>query len=364
MAFNDTYRESIQTKHLANIGFTSTAKGVTNEANAVKNPHQVLATQVPAVDVVSTYGALTASGIAAGVVEEHIVKLTADPTVNNNLAWLAYEDDCTTSGHAARGHIKLNQWMRYAETQYKLRLFADTGSNAPDYTAEILPSYTGFNWEYDASAGTVYFDADPSSAFTTPLWGVFYTYTGETVADKIGTGTTSSGAAYDVFKNITDGSNTAVAVGNADTLTMDSAGVVDVTVSPATDTVTINGDAFAFVTDGTISGVADGADVLTFTGDGYTTVTLNSGTKTFTINSTAHNHYDVDFVHVSGNTWDYTGAVFTTIPSGLTVFVNGVKQRSNDADYYVPSINGSDLRIVFDFTVGPDNWVNVEYIGD
>ena len=71
MAFDDTYRESIQSKHLSNVGFSSTAKGVTNETYALKNPHQILATQVPVVDVVGTYGALVASGIAAGMVEKH-----------------------------------------------------------------------------------------------------------------------------------------------------------------------------------------------------------------------------------------------------------------------------------------------------
>jgi hypothetical protein len=187
MAFNDTYRESIQSKHLSNVGFTSTAKGVTNEAYALKNPHQVLAAQVPVTDVVTEYGALTASGIAAGKVEEHVVKLTADPTVNGNKAWVAYEDNCTTAGHSARGHIRLDQWMRYAETQYKLRLFEDNGTGTGyDSNKEILPSETSFNWEYDASAGVVYFDEDPSSnGKTLPLWGVFYKYVGDSVADQL-----------------------------------------------------------------------------------------------------------------------------------------------------------------------------------
>ena len=128
MAFNDTYRESIQIKHLSNVGFTSTAKGVTNEAYALKNPHQVLAAQIPVDDVVSDHGPLTASGVAAGLVEQHTVKLTADPTVNGNKAWVAYEDNCTETGHSARGHVRIDQWMRYAETQYKLRLFEDNGT--------------------------------------------------------------------------------------------------------------------------------------------------------------------------------------------------------------------------------------------
>jgi len=196
MAFNDTYRESIQSKHLSNVGFTSTAKGVTNEAFATKNPHQVLATQIPTIDVVGEYGPLTASGVAAGKVEEHVVKLTADPTVNNNKAWIAYEDNCQTAGHSARGHVRLDQWMRYAETQYKLRLFEDNGTGTGyDTNKEILPSEASFNWEYDASAGVVYFDEDPSTnGKTLPLWGVLYTYVGDTVADSL---TTISGVVGD-----------------------------------------------------------------------------------------------------------------------------------------------------------------------
>lgn len=205
MAFNDTYRESIQTKHLANVGFTSTAKGVTNEAFALVNPHQVLASQIPSIDVVGTYGPLVADGISAGLVEKHTVKLTADPTVNNNKAWVATEDNCTEAGHSARGALRLGQWMRYAGTQYKLRLYEDTGANAPDYTAEILPSEVSFNWEYDASAGVVYFDADPSGfSKTLPLWGELFTYTGESVADSLSTTTSGLTAHNHVEADITD----------------------------------------------------------------------------------------------------------------------------------------------------------------
>ncbi len=202
MAFNDTYRESIQSKHIANVGFTSTAKGVTNEAFALENPHQVIASQIPAVDVVGTYGALVADGINAGLVEKHTVKLTADPTVNNNLAWYATEDNCTETGHSARGSLRIGRWMRYAGTQYKLRLYEDTGANAPDYTAEILPSEVNFNWEYDASTGIVYFDEDPSSnGKTLPLWGELYTYVGNSVEDSLNTTTSGVGDLTELFND-------------------------------------------------------------------------------------------------------------------------------------------------------------------
>jgi hypothetical protein len=191
MAFNDAYRESIQTKHIANVGFTSTAKGVTNEAYASKNPHQVVASQIPAVNVIASYGPLVADGISAGLVEKHTVKFTADPTVNDNKAWISYEEDCIESGHSERGHIRLDQFMRYAETQYKLRVFQDNGAGAPDYTKEILPSEVNFNWEYDASSGIIYFDANPGATKTLPIWGEFYIYVGKSVED--GLGATTSG---------------------------------------------------------------------------------------------------------------------------------------------------------------------------
>lgn len=200
MAFNDAYRESIQTKHIANVGFTSTAKGVSNEAFALKNPHQLLPSQIPAIDVVGTHGPLTADGISAGVVEQHTVKLTADPTVNDNKAWFATEDNCTEPGHAARGEIHIDQWMRYAETQYKLRLYEDDGTgNSPNMSAEIFPSETEFNWEYDSSTGIVYFDEDPATnGKTTPLWGVFYTYVGDLLSDKFDSTVSGVGAHNDL----------------------------------------------------------------------------------------------------------------------------------------------------------------------
>lgn len=189
MAFNDTYRESIQTKHVANVGFTSTAKAASNEAAGLKNPHQLIASQIPAVDVVGTYGPLVADGVSAGLVEKHTVKLTVDPSVNGNKAWYATEDNCTETGHAARGVVRLEQIMRFPGSQYYLRLFTDNSNSPGD---EIYLTETAFNWEYDPSAGIVYFDGDPLAAKSTSgLWAEFYTYVGDTVAD--GLGATTSG---------------------------------------------------------------------------------------------------------------------------------------------------------------------------
>ena len=270
MAFNDTYRESIQNKHLGNVGFTSTAKGVTNEANVDVNPHQLNAYQIPSIDVVSVYGPLVASGIASGLVEEHIVKLIADPTVNNNQAWLAYENNCTTSGHSARGAVRLNQFIRVAETQYKLRVFEDNGAGtAPNYSREIFPSETQFNWDYNAGAGTLYFDEDPAlNSKTLPLWGVFYTYVGSSIGDVLENG----------------------------------------------------------------------------------------------VSSESHLHYDVDFTYLTGNTWFYDGGLLA-VPSGLSIYVNGVKNRPNDSSYYTTTVSSGVLYVEFGYDVNSSGWwVNGTYI--
>ena len=315
MAFNDTYRESIQDKHIGNVGFSSTAKGVTNEQFVTKNPHQVTSDQVPVTNVFETYGPLVASGIAAGDVEEHVVKLTADPTVNGNKAWEAYEDNCTTTGHSARGHVRLDQWLRYGGTQYKLRLFEDDGTgNNYDSGKEILPSDTNFNWEYDASAGIVYFDTDPSSTKTLPLWGVLYTYTGDYVSDVIDT--LSSGTVSDSFAHMTDGVHTAD---------------------------------------------ASGADTFTFTGGGGTTVVVDPVTKSVTISGTnAEEMKDVNLSYNGGSGyWEYSGS-FTSVPSDLQIFVNGNKNK-NDSEYYTASVNAGVLRVQFAYHVGTDEWVNAVY---
>jgi len=276
MAFNDTYRESIQSKHIANVGFTSTAKGVTNEGNALKNPHQVLASQIPAIDVVNTHGPLVADGISAGLVEQHTIKLTADPTVNDNKAWFATEDQCTEAGHAARGVIRVDQWMRYAETQYKLRLFEDDGGGAIDMAAEILPSEGAFNWEYDASAGLIYFDADPSVAGkTTPLWGLIYTYVGDNVQD--GLGATSSGVSdlVDLFDDTNE------PTGFVDRTSS------DITFDDGTNTLTVSGVSFGYY----------------IQGEKYT----KEGAQSIAVGTTEGMHYVFfrDGVLSTSNTWSY-----------------------------------------------------------
>ena len=315
--FNDTYRESIQNKHIGNVGFSSTAKGVTNEAYATKNPHQILASQVPAVDVVGTYGPLVASGIAAGLVEKHIVKLTADPTVNGNKAWLAYEANCTETGHSGRPNVRLDQFIRVANTEYKLRVYGDNGSGSgPNTSKEILASETQFNWEYDASAGVLYFDDDPTNyGFTGPLWGEFYLYVGEFLSDKIDT-TTSGAPASDTFLNFTDGVNTATASAPDDTFTIHTAGGLSVIVDPTLKMATISG--------------APVADRLS------ADLTYNTGI------------------------WEYNSG-FSAVPSDMDVYYNGVKNKNSDNDYYTATVSGGTLFIDFAFDTYSSDWVNIVY---
>ena len=403
MAFNDTYRESIQNKHISNVGFSSTAKGVTNEGYALKNPHGVIATQIPTINVVDTYGPLVASGIAAGVVEKYTVKLTADPTVNNNKAWLAYADDCIETTHSGAAHTRLDQWMRVAETQYKLRLFEDTGANAPDYTSEIFSTEGTFNWEYDPSAGVVYTDEDPAiNGKTLPLWGELYLYIGETIADKLDT--TSSGA-QNAYTRISDGTNIALAENSNDTLTFQPAGGISVTVDPLTDSVTISGSSTFVGSDDTPSVYEEGSLIFsTATDIDYATELswddttkkfsiTSSGSLGFTNNGTYINEFSTDTT-LSGNSddaiptekavktyvddsidgmqyynvnltknglvWEYDGS-FTVLPNNIVVYYNGVRNKSNDIDYYTSAIVGGKLQITFNFVTHTTDWVTVTY---
>lgn len=407
MAFNDTYRESIQNKHISNVGFSSTAKGITNEAYALKNPHGVIASQIPIIDIVAEHGPTVASGIAAGIVEKYTVKLTADPTVNNNKAWIAYADNCIEPGHSGAAHSRVDQWLRFAETQYKLRLFEDTGANAPDYTSEIFPTEGTFNWEYDFSAGIVYIDEDPSlNGKTLPLWGEFYVYIGETVADKMDT--TSSGVQHS-FTRVSDGTSVAEADSSNDTITFLPAGGLDITVNPITDTVTISGapssTTFIGGTD-TPNNYEDGSLIFsTATGIEYATELswddaakslsiTNSGTLGFSSTSGAYINefstdttfsgnsdiavptekavktyvdeaindnqlYNVDLIK-NENTWEYNGG-FTTMPTNLVIYYNGVRNKSADAEYYTVSLNAGVIQVTFNFTTHVTDWVTATY---
>ncbi len=404
MAFNDTYRESIQDKHIANVGFSSTAKGITNEGYALKNPHGVLATQIPTISVVDIYGPTVASGIAAGVIEKYTVKLTADPTVNNNKAWLAYADDCIETTHSGAAHTRLDQWMRVAETQYKLRLFEDTGANAPDYTSEIFSTEPAFNWEYDPSAGVVYTDDDPSlNGKTLPLWGELYLYVGETVSDKLDT--TTSGV-QKAFSKVSDGVNVAEADSSSATLNFQPSGGINVTVDPVTDTVTISGSStfvggtdtpnvyeegsliFSTATDidyATELNWDDTTKSFSITNSGTLGFTSTSGTyiNEFSTDTTLSGNSDdaiptekavkayvddsisdiqswnVDLIK-NGGVWEYDGG-FTVLPNNIVVYYNGVRNKSNDVEYYTSAIVGGKLQITFSFATYSTDWVTVTF---
>lgn len=166
------------------------------------------------------------------------------------------------------------------------------------------------------------------------------------------------------FTTITDGIYSTAAQTNADTLEITGTGAVDVAVSSGI--VFVNSDAFAVVSDGVNTATAIGADTVTFTGTGGTDVSVDNVNAIVTINSStttqSHAHYDVDMVYVTGNTWAYTGDSFSAVPSGLVVFVNGVKQRNNSSEYYTSSVSGTNLLVTFGYTVNNGFWVNTEYI--
>lgn len=74
-----------------------------------------------------------------------------------------------------------------------------------------------------------------------------------------------------------------------------------------------------------------------------------------------HAHFDVDCVEVSTNVWEYAGdSTFTSVPSDLQVFVNGLKNRKT-SDYYTASVVSGRIRITFAYNVYSEDWVNITY---
>jgi hypothetical protein len=134
--------------------------------------------------------------------------------------------------------------------------------------------------------------------------------------------------------------------------------------SPATDLSTvastlasgISANAFKYMTDGTHIATASGNDTFTFEGGGTTTVVVNTDLKKVTIESTAQqNIYDVDFSWQSSTLWEAPGT-FTVIPSGLSIYTNGLLNKPNDSNYYTTAISGSKLQVSFGYDVSSTDW--------
>jgi hypothetical protein len=74
-----------------------------------------------------------------------------------------------------------------------------------------------------------------------------------------------------------------------------------------------------------------------------------------------HEHHDHDLAEVSTNVWEYTGDTgFTTVPTDLQVFVNGLKNRKT-SDYYTAAISSGKITITFAYNVYTEDWINITY---
>jgi hypothetical protein len=87
----------------------------------------------------------------------------------------------------------------------------------------------------------------------------------------------------------------------------------------------------------------------------------DSGVVWATTSGTAHTHYDVDMTYVADSTWLYSGDTFVSVPSDLQVFLNGVKNRANDSDYYNATVSGTDLVVIFAYPTSDADWANATY---
>lgn len=136
---------------------------------------------------------------------------------------------------------------------------------------------------------------------------------------------------------------------------------VDALVSGTIDTVN-NLDVFKTVTDGSTNLVSSGInDVLTFAAAGNISLILNSGNNSITISGTVEEQYNIDLNWNAGQYWESTATDFTEVPTDILVFVNGVKQKENDSEYYTASIEGGKLKVVLGFESYSTDWVNVVY---
>ena len=71
--------------------------------------------------------------------------------------------------------------------------------------------------------------------------------------------------------------------------------------------------------------------------------------------------YNVNMT-LSGTTWVYNGG-FTTAPDNLVIYLNGVRNKSNDAEYYTSTTNGGILEVEFAYDTFSSDWVTATYGG-
>lgn len=120
--------------------------------------------------------------------------------------------------------------------------------------------------------------------------------------------------------------------------------------------------AYGHVSDGTnTADAASGDNTLYFYGtNGISAIVDTNNSVTFS-GSGAAAVYSADLTYNSGSGYWYYDGNFTGVPDGMEVFLNGVKNKDNDVDYYTATVSDGELRIDFSFPTDATDWVNVTY---
>jgi hypothetical protein len=142
----------------------------------------------------------------------------------------------------------------------------------------------------------------------------------------------------------------------------------NITVAPTSNQTTIEANntvEATFDSDGlSLKSGASVNEIVTTIASGVTNDQLPTAQAVWELTELAaasvHTHYDVDAVYVSDTSWTY-GTTFSGVPSGLAVFVNGVKQRDGAANDYTSAVPGGVLTLTFNYDVTSSEWVNLTY---
>ncbi len=122
----------------------------------------------------------------------------------------------------------------------------------------------------------------------------------------------------------------------------------------------IGTDVFKNITNITNTATASGSeDTLTILGDGIISVSIDEGTNTVTLSGASTDYFIRDLTYNAG-TWEYVGG-FSSVPENLQVYYNGVLSKSSDSEYYTASINSGTLEINFAFNTYSDDWTTCTY---
>ena len=242
------------------------------------------------------------------------------------------EDEITISGGAGSSDHSLLSNLDYASaghTGFASSSALSTASGVLQTEINSIETAAGLDADgtFTAHSGTNYIDSGTTMFGVDELLDTQIKINADNIATLSGTQvsqsdlTTLSGAladditALDIFKTVSDGTNTTTASGNEDTLTFYGSGGLGVVVDEVSQSVTISGAPTTSVEEANMS--------------------------------------------YNGGTWEYDGD-FVSLPT-LDLYYNGVKQKDGDADYYTTTISGGILKIDFAFTTYSDDWVNLQY---